>query len=131
MTSYASRRKRWYTRLREMDSEYSLPNKLLMDMMLECSGLTSDQQLMVMNSVGASAKFDQVAEEMAQQHPRIHETENRKPREDRRDTRYGRSGRPQGRNFGTRIWPRSTAYLAQEDPDDEEEYDYSEDEESS
>ena len=64
MHSYISRRRLWYKKLTDLDTEYKLPDKLLTDMLLENSNLSENQQLMITNAIktGGSVTFDKVAE---------------------------------------------------------------------
>ena len=78
MASYISRRKRWYQKLKDIDNTYEIPDKLLSDMLLDNSGLTEDQQLMVTNAVKPNVDFDSVAAEIRDQHPLIHERDARR-----------------------------------------------------
>ena len=54
MSSYTSMRRRWYNRLITIDETSKLPERLLVDMLLEHSGLTNDQRLMVTTAIGSS-----------------------------------------------------------------------------
>ena len=51
MASYISTRRHWYQKLNDIDSEYVIPDKMLTDMLLENSGLSEDQQLMIVNAI--------------------------------------------------------------------------------
>ena len=52
MTNYVKRRKRWWSLLKNLDSTVELSTKILGDLCLEASGLSNDQQLMVLTSTG-------------------------------------------------------------------------------
>ena len=63
MASYIQRRRRWFAKLIALDAAYKVPETLLTDMLLENSGLSEQQQLMVTNTVRArtSLTFENVA----------------------------------------------------------------------
>ena len=121
MHSYISRRRRWYKKLTELDTEYKLPDKLLSDMLLENSGLSENQQLMVMNAIKPNITFDTIAEEMKDQHPLVHDKERGTRYEPGKGDHGGKgAGKPYRKFNGPRRWPKYTANNA--DYNDEEEY---------
>ena len=50
MVKYVLRRRRWWQRLKSMDKEVVVSDSMLGDWMLDCSGLSYDQQKMVLTS---------------------------------------------------------------------------------
>ena len=51
MANYVIRRRRWSKQLKDMDKEVSLSDSILGDLMLEASGLSATEQLMIITSV--------------------------------------------------------------------------------
>ena len=75
MTGYASRRKRWHQRVRELDVGFSIPEALQTDMLLECSGLPEAEQRLIMQTLKSEPSFSAVADALKEHYPRIHEKE--------------------------------------------------------
>ena len=75
MVSYVSRRRRWWTQLKKMDPTVELSSTVRGDLLLDCSGLTQDQQTMVLTSTGNSREFDKIAAAMMEQHSQAHTTD--------------------------------------------------------
>ena len=44
MSSYTTRRKRWYRNLLSLDGKFRIPDHLQLEMLMDCSGLTEHQQ---------------------------------------------------------------------------------------
>ena len=61
MVSYVSRRRRWWKKLRHMDSSVGLSDTVLGDLMLEASGLKEDQQRMILTSTANNREFEKLA----------------------------------------------------------------------
>ena len=63
MQQYVVRRKRWYDRLKIMDSETNISENILTDYLLDCSDITETQKLMIKTAVGTGTKwrFENVA----------------------------------------------------------------------
>ena len=72
MTSYISRRRRWWRLLKSLDPEVELSSTILGDLMLEGAGLSRNEQLMVLTSTSNSKEFETVAKALLDQHARIH-----------------------------------------------------------
>ena len=109
MSSYVARRRRWWRQLKELDPSVSLSPEILGDLLLEASGLTSDQQTMVLTSTVNDRDFEKVAVAMCEQYPTV----NRKV-----DDNSGRSNSGKGGSKGYRgKWSRQ-AHMAQEDEED-------------
>ena len=136
MPSYISRRRRWHSRLLQLDPTYKLPDMLLIDLLLENSGLTSDQQLLVRTTVGKEVTFDAIAKEMREQHPLTQMLDsNRHAQRDHQEPRRPwktpwRSHRPQN-GRPQRQWPRISAYAAATDEEESGEDDEDNDDEES
>ena len=94
MVSYVARRKRWWNKLKSMDPTIELSTTIRSDLMLEASGLTETQQLMVLTSIGNSRDFDKVVGAMMEQHSGVHVTEkpHHKPHYEKRPKGKGSYG---------------------------------------
>ena len=115
MTSYIQRRRRWFAKLTALDRAYTVPEALLTDMLMENSGLSDQQQLMVTNTVRARAAltFENAALELREQHPLIQGKDSR-----HRDRERGFQRKPwkgQGKGAWRRYPQKLTASMAQED----------------
>jgi len=80
MQQYVIRRRRWYDRLRIMDSETHISENILTDYLLDCSDITETQKLMIKTAVGTGTKwkFDNVALKLKEHHVKIHLNERSK-----------------------------------------------------
>ena len=76
MQSYISRRKRWWTRIRELDSSFNVSETLLADYLLDCAGLTRDQRLMILTSTQNVRTQSAIEDALRKQHSRIHESKS-------------------------------------------------------
>ena len=72
MKQYVSRRRRCWTLLTQMDRVIHLSEGHRSDMLLDLSGLTREERVMVQASISNERDFDRVAEALIIQHPRIH-----------------------------------------------------------
>ena len=50
MTSYISRRTRWWVRIKQLDSSFFVTETLPVDYLLDFAGLTPDQKLVIVTS---------------------------------------------------------------------------------
>ena len=73
MAQYILRRRAWYRAMIDLSTDLKLPDLVLSEQLLLNSGLNDDQRLMIRTVVGEKFTFDRVAEELVNQHPRIHE----------------------------------------------------------
>ena len=72
MSSYVSRRRRWWKKLKHMDSSVGLGDTVLGDLMLEASGLKEDQQRMILTSTANNREFEKLAAALVEQYPSVH-----------------------------------------------------------
>ena len=92
MSTYLVRRRAWYSALLDLDSTLKLPEAILAEQVLLNSGLSHDHQLMIRTALSGNITVDRVAEELVNQHSRVHERERHKGKtHDRRDWR-GKGG---------------------------------------
>ena len=71
MKQYVSRRRRCWTLLTPMDPVIHLSEGHRSDMLLDLSGLTREERVMVQASISNERDFDRVADALIIQHPRI------------------------------------------------------------
>jgi hypothetical protein len=76
MVSYASRRRRWWNMVTKLDSKMVLSDEMLGSLLLDHSGLSSHEGLMVLTSTGNVTAFDKVRDVLILQHSRIHLTKS-------------------------------------------------------
>ena len=81
MTQYISRRRRCWKLLKELDPVIELGEGHRADMLLDLAGLDKQERIMVQSSVNNARAFDQIAEALTVQRPRIHlrERSRKKP----------------------------------------------------
>ncbi len=103
MVSYITRRKRWVLRLKYLDSNTKVSDKILASCLLDCAGLSETEKLMIKTACGNRMSFDEIAATLRRQHPKTQDHETRrstfdkptetrpfKPWQDRRSTEAGR-----------------------------------------
>ena len=110
MKQYVSRRRRCWTLLTQMDPVIHLSAGHRSDMLLDLSGLTREERVMVQASISNERDIDRVAEALIIQHRRIHLRESRKrvkgkgkdgfKRVDNSNTRWFR-GKGKGKHTGS------------------------------
>ena len=65
----------WWNHLQRLDSSLQMSEAILAEQMLVNAGISEDQRLMVRTILGGNLKVETVADELLNQHPRIHEKE--------------------------------------------------------
>ena len=93
MLSYISRRRRWWTLLKEMDSTLQLSDQLRGDLLLDSSGLSHSEKLMIMTSTNNSTLFDTLADALVEQHGKRHLREDRNFQPRRFNPKFARQKR--------------------------------------
>ena len=78
MKQYVSRRRRCWILLVQMDPVTHISEGRRSDMLLDLSGLTREERVMVQASISNARDFDRVAEALVIQHPRRHLRESHK-----------------------------------------------------
>ena len=106
MRSYVTRRKRWYTRLRLLDSGITVSEPLLVEQLLDCAMLTEEQKLSLRTITSNSEVFDTVAENMRKL---FHDVEKKESKKQDLSTSMRRGGqRPRNantfRSLGRKGW---------------------------
>ena len=126
MLSYTQRRRRWWRVLTELDPSMALSDGLRMDLMLELSGL-SRQEVLVVKACAATKDFEGVAKVLVDQYSGIHLREGSKSWIGRSSTpqSYGKFGKRYGGSKGPQGVKGSykTAYNAYPDEEGYGEYD--------
>jgi len=72
MTSYSSRRRRWWKMVKKLDKDMNLSDEMLGSLMLDHAGLTTQECLMVLTSTGNETSFDKIRDVLILQHSRTH-----------------------------------------------------------
>ena len=116
MQSYIARRRRWLQRLHVLDGDTQVSENILADYLLNCSGLTHEQKLMIRTVCGNRRKFEEIASALRQQHPTIQTREHKKTESQSSDSTWQKR-----RPFQRRPFAKKTAYNAEQDG--EQDYD--------
>ena len=99
MSSYVLRRKTWWSMLQRLDEKIQVSEELLAEMLLQGSGLSSDQQLMVRTILGGTMTVESVGDELLNQHPKIHEKEKKFHHRDGRQHFRGKGWQHRGKGY--------------------------------
>ncbi len=103
MVSYESRRRRWWNMVTKLDNKMVLSDEMLGSLLLDHSGLSPQEGLMVLTSTGNVTAFDKVKEVLILQHSRIHmmksgyETKGKENRLGGKGKFYGGKGKSYGK----------------------------------
>ena len=106
MTSYISRRRRWWTHVHEMDNTLELGDTVQGSMMLEQAGLSRFEQNMVLTYTKGQRTMTAIAEALLEQHYDVHHRGRETPT-------------PTGNSSSPNRWRRrdtTRAYLAEAEP---------------
>ena len=71
MAQFVLRRRAWYRALTDLSDELKLPDLILAEQLLNNSGISSDQKLMIRTTLSGKVTFEGVAQELVNQHPNI------------------------------------------------------------
>ena len=96
VASYVLRRKTWWRQLQQLDPSMAVSEGILAEQILQNAGLSEDQKLMIRTTLRGKMEVDLVADELLNQHPRLHERE-RLPR--RHPGSFKGSWRSKGKGF--------------------------------
>ena len=77
MTSYITRRKRWYERLKSIDDTTNISENILVDYLMDGAGISHNEKLMIRTVCGTSKDFETVSLNLRKHHCRIHLVEKR------------------------------------------------------
>ena len=78
MQQFASRRKRCWKLLKELDPDLEISEQHRADLLLDLSGPSHDQRILIMSSIGNARDYDKIVDALVVQHPRIHVKEQRR-----------------------------------------------------
>ena len=135
MTSYITRRKRWFSRLKSIDNNTSVSENILVDYLMDGAGISYQEKLMIRTVCGNDKDFETIALALRKHHARIHLAEKRRITDN-----TGRGTKPfQPRKWSTprhhtfvrRGQPPRKAFAATEEFGEEQEDDGQEDEQAS
>ncbi|CAE7200469.1 GIP [Symbiodinium sp. CCMP2592] len=79
MISYIDRRKRWLRKLQQLDKALHISEAVLTDLLLDNSGLTRQERLMVLTSMSGSTATKDAEASLIRMHSRIHTLERKQP----------------------------------------------------
>ena len=79
MVSYIDRRRRWLRKLQQLDKATHINEAVLTDLLLDNSGLSRHERLMVLTSMGSSVATRDAESALIKMHSRIHTLERRAP----------------------------------------------------
>ena len=96
VSSYVLRRKTWWRQLQQLDPSMAVSEGILAEQILQNAGLSEDQKLMIRTTLRGKMEVELVADELLNQHPRLHERE-RLPR--RHPGSFKGSWRSKGKGF--------------------------------
>ena len=116
MSSYVLRRRTWWSHLQQLDDSIQVSEGILAEQMLQNSGLTDDQKLMIRTTLHGKLTVDKVGNELLNQHPRIQDRERHLPRRgfnSFRDHKKDWKGRNSHKGYGR-------SYQAMDEVDDNE-----------
>ena len=119
MTSYITRRTRWYARLKSIDPNVSVSENILVDYLMDGAGISQNEKLMIRTVCVNDYKFDAVALVLRKHHARIHLVEKRSRNTSPSAKPFRKWNTPKHNTFVRRPFKR--AYSAVEDPTQEDE----------
>ena len=77
MVSYIARRKRWWKKLQQIDKGVVISEPILTDLLLDNSGLSRQERLMVLTAMGSSTKLEDACSALVKMHSKIHTLEKK------------------------------------------------------
>ena len=130
MLSYVSRRRRWWKLLKTLDSSIELSEPMRVELLLELSGLTRQESLVIKACAQDIKSFESVARTLIENYSGVHLREGRTlgggtqgntartPWNRRQGTSKGPSSKSSGKGFTRRAYPA----IEEDEEYDEEEY---------
>ncbi|OLQ03412.1 Copia protein [Symbiodinium microadriaticum] len=103
MVSYIDRRRRWLRKLQQLDKETHINEAVLTDLLLDNSGLSRHERLMVLTSMGSSVATKDAESALIKMHSRIHTLERRAPSDRGKGRGHpykGGKGKGKGKGYG-------------------------------
>ena len=136
MLSYISRRRRWWKLLKSLDSSIELSEPMRVELLLELSGLSRQEALVVKACTSDSKSFEAVSATLVEHYTGVHLKEGRAlggthPAQHGRPTAgygkgsYQRSNKGKGKGFTRRAFPAIDEDAGMHDEEPEEDYNVS------
>ena len=79
MTSYLSRRKRWWRKMKQLDEKVAISESILTDLLLDNAGINRQERIMVITAMAGSVKTEECEKALIKMHSRIHLLEKKNP----------------------------------------------------
>ncbi|CAE7418365.1 GIP [Symbiodinium sp. CCMP2592] len=79
MTSYLSRRSRWWRKMKQLDKTVSISESILTDLLLDNAGINRQERIMVITAMAGSVKTEDCEKALIKMHSRIHLLEKKNP----------------------------------------------------
>ena len=79
MTSYLSRRKRWWKKMKQLDKTVAISESILTDLLLDNAGINRQERIMVITAMAGSVKTEDCEKALIKMHSRIHLLEKKNP----------------------------------------------------
>ena len=97
VTSYISRRRRWWRQVQELDSSMVISDGMRAELLIEAAGLSKQEQLMV-RTAARTPSFDAYAAVLLEHHGKIHLKDSRSLAPQQKTASYGK-GKGGGRSW--------------------------------
>ena len=109
VTSYISRRRRWWRQVQELDNSMVISDAMRAELLIEAAGLSKHEQLMI-RTAAKTPTFDAYATVLLEHHGKIHLKDSRSLAPQQKPTPYGK---------GSRVWSHQrVANWADADPEE-------------
>ena len=109
VTSYISRRRRWWRQVQELDNSMVISDAMRAELLIEAAGLSKHEQLMI-RTAAKTPTFDAYATVLLEHHGKIHLKDSRSLAPQQKPTPYGK---------GSRVWSQQrVANWADADPEE-------------
>ena len=86
--------------LKELDPDLEISEQHRADLLLDLSGPSHDQRILIMSSIGNARDYDKIADALAVQHPRIHVRDQRRGITTEKGRGKSRKGKGRGNQHG-------------------------------
>ena len=79
MTSYLSRRRRWWRKMKQQDKTVAISESILTDLLLDNAGVNRQERIMVITAMAGSVEIENCEKALIKMHSRIHLLEKKNP----------------------------------------------------
>ena len=79
MTSYLSRRRRWWRKMKQQDKTVAISESILTDLLLDNAGINRQERIMVITAMAGSVEIENCEKALIKMHSRIHLLEKKNP----------------------------------------------------